>query len=123
MGSKGALINFNSTCHQISFMSPAEHTFLFASLGSKKPLTSRKVHIRRLYDILQLSIQQHNFERAKRAWAIFARCNEVDWKCLWNVGLILLDRGALDHEPGREVEYLRLMMLQYPDDVRAWHIQ
>ena len=104
-----------------AFMSEsAEHTFLFASLGSKQPLTSRKVHIRRLYDILQLSIHQHHFERALRAWAILVRCKEVDWKCLWNIGLILLRGEALNNEPEREVEYLRIMMLQYPDDVRTW---
>ena len=96
----------------------SNHTFLFSSLDSKQPSTARKVHIRRLYDILQLSIQRHQFQRAKRVWAILVHCKEIDWKGLWNVGLHILSEDTTD--AGGEhvaVEYLRSMMLQCPDNV------
>jgi len=94
-----------------------EHTFLFASLGSKQPCTSRKVHIRRLYDILQLCIHRQDFERAKRAWAVLARCKEFDWKSMWSTGLLLLGGIASRDSYKQELDYLRSMMLQQPDDV------
>jgi len=94
------------------------HTFLFSSLDSKQPSTARKVHIRCLYDILQLSIQRHQFQRAKRVWAILVHCKEIDWKGLWNVGLhILSEDTTSDGGEHVAVEYLRSMMLQCPDNV------
>ena len=96
-----------------------EHTFLFASLGSRQPLTTRKVHIRRLYDILQLSIQRHDVQRAKRVWSILSRCKEINWLALWRTGLHILGEAHTDGDGMRiTVDYLRSMMLQYPDDVR-----
>jgi len=95
-----------------------DHVFLFASLDSKPPLTTRKVHIRRLYDILQLSIQRQDFERAKRVWAILVHCKEIDWKALWTMGLLILERDSSESNEKNEVEFLRTIMLQYPDDVR-----
>jgi hypothetical protein len=94
------------------------HTFLFSSLDSDQPSTARKVHLRRLYDILQLSFQRHQFQRAKRVWAILIQCKEIDWKVLWNVGLYILSEDTTN-EDGEHlaVEYLRSMMLQCPDDV------
>ena len=99
-------------------MSFNNHTFLFSSLDSKQPSTARKVHIRRLYDILQLSIQRHQFQRAKRVWAILVHCKEIDWKGLWSVGLHILSEDTTD-EGGEQVavEYLRSMMLQCSDNV------
>jgi len=100
-------------------MSSDEHLFLYSSLNSKKPLTARKIHLRRLYDILQLSIQRHDFFRAKSVWAILSRCKEIDWKALWTTGLLII--GECD-DNGRalqtSVDYLRAMMLQRPEDVR-----
>lgn len=96
-----------------------EHTFLFASLGSKQPLTTRKVHIRRLYDILQLSIQRHDVQRAKRVWSILSRCKEINWLALWRTGLHIFGEAHIDDDGMQvTVDYLRSMMLQYPDDVR-----
>jgi len=92
-----------------------KHTFLFSSLDSNQPSTARKVHLRRLYDILQLSFQRHQFQRAKRVWAILIQCKEVDWKVLWNIGLYILNED--DGGEHVAVEYLRSMMLQCPDDV------
>ena len=96
-----------------------EHTFLFTSLSSKQPLTTRKVHIRRLYDILQLSIQRHDVQRAKRVWSILSRCKEINWLALWRTGLHILGEAHTDVDGMRAtVGYLHSMMLQYPDDVR-----
>lgn len=96
-----------------------EHTFLFGSLGSKQPLTTRKVHIRRLYDILQLSIQRHDVQRAKRVWSILSRCKEINWLTLWRTKLHILSEAHTDQDGMRIiVDYLRSIMLQYPNDVR-----
>jgi hypothetical protein len=95
-------------------MSSDEHKFLFASLGSKRPLSTRQVHIRRLYDLLQLCIQRHDYERANRAWAILARCKEVQWKTLWPIALVIMGEDAAQ----RDIEFLRSMMLQHPDEVK-----
>ncbi|TFK43690.1 hypothetical protein BDQ12DRAFT_718885 [Crucibulum laeve] len=99
-------------------MSSNNHNFLFASLDSKAPLTARKVHIRRLYDILQLCIQRKDPRRAKRAWAVLARCKEVRWSSMWKTGLLLLGENIDDELPSapRKVEYLRTMMLHHTDE-------
>lgn len=104
----------------IDTMFSTDHIFLFASFNCKRPISSRKVHLRRLYDILQLCIHRQDFERAKHVWAILIRCKEVDWKALWTIGLHIL--GANESTDGKmevSIEYLRTMMLQYPDDVRS----
>lgn len=99
-------------------MSPDEHRFLFASLADKKPTTARQVHIRRLYDLLQLCLQRNDISRAKRAWAILARCKEVNWKIMWTTGVHLLGDDSYDLETNTpRVEFLRSMMLQYPEEV------
>ena len=101
-------------------MFSTDHIFLFASFNCKRPISSRKVHLRRLYDILQLCIHRQDFGRAKHVWAILIRCKEVDWKALWTIGLHIL--GANESTDGKmevSIEYLRTMMLQYPDDVRS----
>ncbi|KAF9569006.1 hypothetical protein CPC08DRAFT_653909 [Agrocybe pediades] len=98
-------------------MSSDDHVFLFSSLQSRKPLTARKVHLRRLYDILQLSIHRQDFQRAKQVWIILARCKEVDWKALWSTGLFIIgetDDG--ESAPRNSVDYLHAMMLQCPED-------
>ncbi|EGO27767.1 hypothetical protein SERLADRAFT_435521 [Serpula lacrymans var. lacrymans S7.9] len=91
--------------------------FLFTSLGDKKPSTTRKVHIRRLYDILQLSLQRKDLPRAKRAWAILSRCKEVEWKSMWSTSLYLLSDHVdkIESSPPK-IDFLRTMMLQYPDE-------
>ncbi|TFK28885.1 hypothetical protein FA15DRAFT_583830 [Coprinopsis marcescibilis] len=90
-----------------------DHVFLFASLGSKDPSTARKVHIRRLYDIFQLSVARRDFQRARRAWSILVRCKEVDWAAMWTTGLLLLGDAPQDDECSTlKLDYLRAMMLQ-----------
>lgn len=94
------------------------HNFLFASLDSKPPRTAREVHIRRLYDILQLCIQRNDMPRAKRAWAILVRCKEFRWEKHWTTGLCILNENGVSTEnmPQR-IEYLRAMMLRDIDKV------
>ncbi len=102
-------------------MSSDHLDFFFASLQSKQPRTARKVHIRRLYDILQLCIQRQDFTRARRAWAILARCKEIQWKFLWMTSLLLVGDGLHDVDSSKDkVNYLRSLMLQHPDDVRIF---
>ncbi|KAF9006543.1 hypothetical protein BDQ17DRAFT_289703 [Cyathus striatus] len=95
----------------------SDHTFLFASLDSKYPLSTRKIHIRRLYDILQLSIQRHDLPRAKRAWAILVRCTEIPSSLMCTTGLCLLnDSFCFDtSNSSRTIQYLRMIMLQHED--------
>lgn len=96
----------------------SEHKFLFASLGDKKPLTARKVHIRRLYDLLQLCLQRNDLPRARRAWAILARCKEMDWKAMWITGVHILGEQSTDIFGNiQRLEFLRAVILQCSEDV------
>ena len=103
-------------------MPQSSEGFLFASLNSRQPLTTRAVHIRRLYDLMQLCIHRQDLARATRAWTILARCKEVSWMTMWSTGLLLLaaDAGEGRRSP-KQLEYLRTMMLRYPADVSTIH--
>ena len=98
--------------------------FLFASPDGKAPSTARKVHLRRLRDILHLSIQRGDLLLARRAFGLLARCPEIEWTAIWKIGLVIL---ATDSTPGgdnilgttKHVEFLRVMMLQHPEEVRS----
>lgn len=99
-------------------------SFLFASPDGKLPSSARKVHIRRLGDILHLSIQRGDLPLAQRAFALLSRCEEIEWMVIWKIGLLLL---AVDPPPGdilgteKHIQFLRVMMLQHPEEVRALH--
>ena len=95
-----------------------EHNFLFTPPEPIRPTTARKVHIRRLYDILQLCIHRNDFARARRAWVILARCKEFNWKTLWKIGVHLLgEYTGNDIESNEErVRFLKTLMRQYPED-------
>ncbi|KIK92289.1 hypothetical protein PAXRUDRAFT_793637 [Paxillus rubicundulus Ve08.2h10] len=98
-------------------MDTSNHTFLFSPPNNKLPSTSHRVHLRRLYDVLQLSIQRGDIERARRAWAILTRCKEIDWKTSWTLSVGLLDRFGHRTESSLEkIDYLRTMMLQLPEE-------
>jgi len=102
---------------QSTTMLSSEHTFLFASLEDKKPLTARKVHIRRLYDILQLCLQRNDIPRAKQAWAILSRCKEVDWKTMWTTAVHLLGNESDDTEINLpRLDFLRAIILQNSEE-------
>ncbi|KAI0030534.1 hypothetical protein K488DRAFT_54031 [Vararia minispora EC-137] len=90
-------------------------SFLFSFLGSQPVHTARAVHIRRLYDILLLSLQTDDYRRAQNAYAILLRCKEIDWKELWKLGVYLLGK----QDVGRDVEFLRAMLLQHPNEREA----
>lgn len=92
-------------------------SFLFASLSSKVPNTTRKFHIRQLFDVLQLSLHRGDIPRATRAWTILARCKEMNWMTLWSTALHIL--GTDEGPNSRTVSFLRDMMLQYPVEVRV----
>lgn len=95
--------------------------FLFASPGEKAPSTARKVHLRRLRDVLHLSIQRGDHLLARRAFGLLARCPEIEWVAIWKFGLIIL---ATNSPPGnilgtaKHIDFLRIMMLQHPEEVR-----
>ncbi|KAH9943305.1 uncharacterized protein BXZ73DRAFT_40340 [Epithele typhae] len=90
-------------------MARGSTAFLFTSLGSKEPSSSRKTHIRRLFDVLEVCIQRHDWPRAKRAWAILARCGEVGWKTMWTTS---------GQDNAERIRFLSVMMRQYPEEVR-----
>jgi len=103
-------------------MPQSSEGFLFAPLNSRQPLTTRAVHIRRLYDLMQLCIHRQDWARATRAWTIFARCKEVSWMAMWSTGLLLLAAEAgEEYRTPKQLEYLRTMMLRYPADVSTIH--
>jgi RNA polymerase I-specific transcription initiation factor RRN11 len=99
--------------------------FLFASPDGKTPSTARKVHVRRLRDILHLSLQRGDLLLARRAFGLLSRCEEIEWMVIWKIGLVIL---AVNSPPGdilgtaKHIEFLRAMMLQHPEEVRASHL-
>ncbi|KAF7301848.1 hypothetical protein MIND_00750700 [Mycena indigotica] len=91
-------------------------TSIFAAPKTKRN-AARKIHIRRLYDMMNIAIQRNDYVRANRAWSILARCPEVDWKALWTTGVYLVAEGLDDHEKlSSKIDFLRVMMLQRPSD-------
>jgi hypothetical protein len=106
--------------------------FVYSLPGAKsddrEPYTARLAHIRRLNDILHLSIERHDTERARKAWSILVRCKEFDWKSMWRTGLLLIANGQGGNESGspvwsnESIEYLKGMMLKYPDDVNRYFL-
>ena len=89
--------------------------YLFSFPYGKLPQTTRGEHIRRLYDVIMLSIGSGKLDRARKAYAILVRCREVKWAKLWRLGMFLLSES---NEERRDVEYLRAMLLQHPEEVR-----
>ncbi|ESK94454.1 rna polymerase i transcription factor subunit rrn11 [Moniliophthora roreri MCA 2997] len=94
-----------------------EDNFLFDSLSSKSAQTARKVHIRRLFDVFQLCLHRHDIPRARRAWAILARCKEVNWLSLWSTAVYLVGKLDTSYENiPRQLELLRELMLHHPSE-------
>jgi RNA polymerase I-specific transcription initiation factor Rrn11 len=92
------------------------------NLSLEPTSSARNFHIRRLQDILQLSVQREDFSRAKRAWAILARCTEVDWITIWETGLSVIgkatDQSFEEHDTPRmgnreRLDYLKIVMLRH----------
>ncbi|CAH7682042.1 hypothetical protein PPACK8108_LOCUS14737 [Phakopsora pachyrhizi] len=59
---------------------------------SVDPVTGghRKLHIRRLFDMLHICEMRRDVDRAKRIWSILIRCREVNFSQVWDLGLRLL---------------------------------
>ena len=100
--------------------------FLFASPDGRRTSSARRVHLRRLYDILHLSIQRGDLLLAQKSFALLSRCEDVEWAAIWKFGLIIL--AAADQPPPghvnnmlgtpKHIEFLRVMMLRHPEEVR-----
>ncbi|KAJ7129454.1 hypothetical protein C8R44DRAFT_615328 [Mycena epipterygia] len=93
-------------------------SFIFApTASSKSPGTVRKVHIRRLYDVMHMCIQRNDMKRATRAWTILSRCKEMDWRTMWSTSVHILAENLDEYEKTpRKIEFLHVMMLQHPED-------
>ncbi|KAG7449437.1 uncharacterized protein BT62DRAFT_1054388 [Guyanagaster necrorhizus] len=90
--------------------------FLFHSLDVGPRLSARKVHICRLYDVLKLSLLRDDLPRAKKAWAILARCKEMHWTTMWTIAVRILGGETFDeHDSTKKVAFLHEMMQQLPD--------
>lgn len=105
--------------------------FLFASPDGRGSASSaRRVHLRRLYDILHLSIQRGDLLLAQRTFALLSRCEDVEWAAIWKFGLIILAAAGQPPPPDnvtvntlgtptrnhRDIEFLRVMMLRHPEE-------
>ena len=94
-------------------------SFLFQSLYVTPRLSARKIHICRLYDVLQLSLLRNDLPTARRAWAILARCKEMNWKSLWPLAVRILGDETFDSsDSARKVEFLREMLAERIEGVR-----
>lgn len=88
--------------------------------------SARTFHIRRLNDVLQLAIQRGDIVRAKRAWSILARCQEVEWMRIWETGVLLAgaseemeDQREAGYESRTRLEYLKILMMRHKEGVRV----
>ena len=93
-------------------------------------LSARNFHLRRLNDITHLCIQRGDFVRARAAWAILARCEDVNCIELWKTGLAVLGGvvPAQGNEPGpsgvlhpnasaTRISYLKTIIANSPREV------
>ncbi|KAE9410038.1 hypothetical protein BT96DRAFT_912909 [Gymnopus androsaceus JB14] len=95
-----------------------QDAFLFSAPAPtlNVPSTARKVHLRRLYDVLQLSIHRNDLFRARRAWSILVRCKEINWMTMWGIAIHLVEESLYENEGPKKIEMLRDMILHYPDE-------
>lgn len=80
--------------------------------------STRKVHLRRLNDILHLCLERGDLSRALRAWTILSTCKEFDWITKWRTGLYLLSHGTTHdthRENSRSLEFLKKLMRHHPE--------
>lgn len=94
--------------------------------------SARKFHLRRLNDIVHLCVQRGDLVRAKAAFAILARCREIDWVDMWRTGLAVIgaengkDSGQLlnnsdSASANARVVYLKAVILESKIAVRICH--
>ena len=117
-------LQINYADKQATSMTP----FVFASLdGRSSSSSARRVHLRRLCDILHLSIQRGDLLRAQSSFALLSRSEGVQWAAIWKFALIILAATNNPNEPPtaydilgtpKRIEFLRVMMLRHPEEVR-----
>ncbi|KAH8118618.1 hypothetical protein DFH11DRAFT_688760 [Phellopilus nigrolimitatus] len=93
--------------------------FTLSESSQFNALTSRKYHIQRLNDILLLAIERSDLPRARRAWAILARCKEFDWKTKWRTSMLLQDPGSGQSPQtarNRNLELLKKLRRHLPNE-------
>lgn len=93
--------------------------FLFDSFDSKNPQTTRKKHLRTLYDLLHVCILREDWARASRAWSILIRCPDFDTSRLWRIGLLLILRTQSEPsnaDSNHQIEFLKATMLAAPEN-------
>jgi hypothetical protein len=68
------------------------HFYLPRPIGGPLPgpSSARKIHLQRLCDILHLSIQRGDLHLSRSAFGLLARCEDVEWAAIWNLGLVIL---------------------------------
>lgn len=93
--------------------------------------SARKFHIRRLNDIVHLCIQRGDLVRAKAAFAVLARCREIDCMDMWRTGLAVVGSGSDSSQRmdgfdsgsisgAARVQYLKAVILESKSNV--WFI-
>lgn len=80
--------------------------------------TTRKRHIRRLNDLLYLSLERDDLPRARRAWSILTKCKEFNWKEHWRTGLLLVPMTEGRDAGKQKVEMLKKLMRFHSEEVR-----
>ncbi|KIY69760.1 hypothetical protein CYLTODRAFT_420448 [Cylindrobasidium torrendii FP15055 ss-10] len=92
---------------------------LFQSLALTPQSSARKIHICRLYDIIQLSLLRNDLTTARKAWVILARCKEIPWITLWPTAVRILGDERFDpRDTSRKIEFLR-DLLSRPSDQKV----
>lgn len=97
----------------MSYSHSTNSLFSFPTSLSGSITSTRKTHIHRLNDVLNIFIGRGDLKRARQAWAILARCREYDWSSLWKTGLLLTkasDSQLFERSFGREIGYLKSMI-------------
>ena len=108
---------------------PEKYIFTFQGHKEVRPSSSRKIHVRRLNDLMHLSIERGEYAHARRAWSILLRCKEFDWRTMWKTGLLLVsprenNGGKIDEEElDSRISYLRASMLQVSGSVSRHFLQ
>ena len=117
----------NNPLHADCRSTPTMTPFLFASPDGRRSSSARRVHLRRLYDILHLSIQRGDLLLAQKSFALLSRCDDIEWAAIWKFGLLILAANDRTDQPHsydvlgtpKHIDFLRVMMLRHPEEVRT----
>ena len=120
MEDRNAPRSYSRTLSQDEMKQPASVSPIF-ELHNVSHSSTRKVHIRRLNDILYVCLERGDLNRALRAWQILSTCKEFDWISKWKTGLHLLSYDStrnITRSNPRSLEFLKKLMRHYPEQVR-----